>query len=141
MDRFTPYIITAGSNTNHAEVISPSALKMMIKRARSPILILGEKCEREIIDRLIETYKLKVIKTPEEMNLMIVMKYLTQSEHDLAIFVGITYYYLAQALMHLKHFSNLVTVSIDRYYQPNAHYSFPNLDEKEYLDYLNRLIE
>ncbi|AIJ04854.1 CO dehydrogenase/acetyl-CoA synthase epsilon subunit [Methanocaldococcus bathoardescens] len=143
-ERFIAYIPTAGSNVAHAEITSPTLVKMMIRRAKKPILILGENLEndeKELINKLIERYNLKVIKTPEEMNLMAIMKYLANSDYDLALFTGITYYYLAQAATHLKQFSNVITVSIDKYYQPNTIYSFPNLSEDEYLDYLKKLLE
>ncbi len=143
-ERFTAYIPTAGSNVAHAEITSPTLVKMMIRRAKKPILILGENLEedeKELIKRFIEKYNLKVIKTPEEMNLMAIIKLLANSNYDLALFTGITYYYLAQAVTHLKQFSNVITVSIDKYYQPNTLYSFPNLSREEYLDYLNKLLE
>ncbi|CAB3289585.1 Acetyl-CoA decarbonylase/synthase complex subunit epsilon [Methanocaldococcus lauensis] len=143
-ERFVPYIPTAGSNVAHAEITTPTLVKMMIKRSKKPILILGEnlsKDEMELIDKFIEKYNLKVIKTPEEMNLMAIMKFLANSNYDLALFTGITYYYLAQAVTHLKQFSNVVTVSIDKYYQPNTLYSFPNLSNDEYIDYLKKLLE
>ena len=143
-ERFTAYIPTAGSNVAHAEITSPTLVKMMIRRAKKPILILGENLEedeKELIKRFIEKYNLKVIKTPEEMNLMTIIKLLANSNYDLALFTGITYYYLAQAVTHLKQFSNVITVSIDKYYQPNTLYSFPNLSREEYLDYLNKLLE
>ncbi|XRP97308.1 CO dehydrogenase/acetyl-CoA synthase complex subunit epsilon [Methanocaldococcus sp. 16A] len=143
-ERFTAYIPTAGSNVAHAEITNPTLVKMMIRRAKKPILILGENLEdeeKELINKLIEKYNLKVIKTPEDMNLMAIMKYLSNSDYDLALFTGITYYYLAQAATHLKQFSNVTTVSIDKYYQPNTLYSFPNLSKDEYLDYLKKLLE
>ncbi|ACV24041.1 CO dehydrogenase/acetyl-CoA synthase complex subunit epsilon [Methanocaldococcus fervens] len=143
-ERFIAYIPTAGSNVAHAEITSPKLVKMMIKRAKKPILILGENLEdkeKELIEKFIEKYNLEVIKTPEEMNLMALIKFLANSSYDLALFVGITYYYLAQAATHLKQFSNVITVSIDKYYQPNTLYSFPNLSMEEYLDYLNKLLE
>ena len=143
-ERFIAYIPTAGSNVAHAEVTSPTLVKMMIRRAKKPILILGEYLEddeRELINKLIDKFNLEVIKTPEEMNLMAIMKFLASSDYDLALFTGITYYYLAQAATHLKQFSNVVTISIDKYYQPNTLYSFPNLSKEEYLDYLRKLLE
>ncbi|AAB98136.1 acetyl-CoA decarbonylase/synthase, subunit epsilon (cdhB) [Methanocaldococcus jannaschii DSM 2661] len=143
-ERFIAYIPTAGSNVAHAEITSPTLVKMMIRRAKKPILILGENLEeneKELISKLIEKFNLKTIKTPEEMNLMAIMKYLASSDYDLALFTGITYYYLAQAATHLKQFSNVVTISIDKYYQPNTLYSFPNLSKEEYLDYLRKLLE
>jgi len=62
--------------------------------------------------------------------------------HDLAIFVGITYQLQSQMLSTLKHFApHLKTISLDRYYHPNADFSFPNLDEKTWIQNLDRVLE
>jgi acetyl-CoA decarbonylase/synthase complex subunit epsilon len=61
--------------------------------------------------------------------------------HDLAIFVGITYQLQSQMLSTLKHFApHLKTVSLDRYYHPNADFSFPNLDEKTWIQNLDKVV-
>jgi acetyl-CoA decarbonylase/synthase complex subunit epsilon len=61
--------------------------------------------------------------------------------HDLTIFVGITYQLQSQMLSTLKHFAtHLKTVSLDRYYQPNADFSFPNLDEKTWIQNLDKVV-
>jgi acetyl-CoA decarbonylase/synthase complex subunit epsilon len=61
--------------------------------------------------------------------------------HDLAIFVGISYQLQSQMLSTLKHFAtHLRTVSLDRYYQPNADFSFPNLDEKAWIQNLDSVV-
>ena len=62
--------------------------------------------------------------------------------HDLAIFIGIAYQLQSQMLSTLKHFApHLKTVSLDRYYHPNAGFSFPNLDEKTWIEALDRVVE
>jgi acetyl-CoA decarbonylase/synthase complex subunit epsilon len=44
-------------------------------------------------------------------------------------------------LSTLKHFAtHLKTVSLDRYYQPNADFSFPNLDEKTWIQNLDTVV-
>jgi acetyl-CoA decarbonylase/synthase complex subunit epsilon len=48
--------------------------------------------------------------------------------YDLALFMGLPYYMEFVILAGLKHFStNLKTISLDRYYNPHASWSFPNL--------------
>jgi len=68
-----------------------------------------------------------------------------KGQYDLAIFVGIQYYMEWVILSGLKHFSSkLKTISLDRFYQPHASWSFPNipLDEwKENLKIIKREIE
>lgn len=48
--------------------------------------------------------------------------------YDLALFMGLPYYMEFVILAGLKHFSsNLKTISLDRFYNPHATWSFPNL--------------
>jgi acetyl-CoA decarbonylase/synthase complex subunit epsilon len=58
-------------------------------------------------------------------------------KHDLALFVGLPYYMEWIILSSLKNFSSKIkTISLDRFYQPNASWSFPNIS---YNDWKNKL--
>jgi len=64
--------------------------------------------------------------------------------YDLALFVGLPYYMEWTILSGLKHIAaHLKTVSLDRYYQPHATWSFPNISidvwETSLKTILNRL--
>lgn len=62
--------------------------------------------------------------------------------HDLAIFLGIPYPLQSQMLSTLKHFAtNLRTISLDRFFQPNADWSFPNLGEEEWGEEILKVLE
>ena len=62
-------------------------------------------------------------------------------QHDLAMFMGITYYMEWVIFSGLKHFGqNLKTISLDRYYQPHASWSFPNLPTKDWAQNLEVII-
>ncbi len=51
-----------------------------------------------------------------------------KGRYDLVIFLGMDYYYASQMLSSIKHFGHGTrTISLQRYYQPNASYSMPNL--------------
>jgi len=53
--------------------------------------------------------------------------------YDLAMFMGLPYYMEFVILAGLKHFSKgLKTISLDRYYDPHASWSFPNLSVKDW---------
>jgi acetyl-CoA decarbonylase/synthase complex subunit epsilon len=66
--------------------------------------------------------------------------------YDFVIFYGIIYYYASQMLSCLKNFATeplMHTVSIDRYYHPNARMSFTNIMprmEDEYKDMLKKFV-
>jgi len=56
-----------------------------------------------------------------------------QGPYDLAMFMGLPYYMEFVILSSLKHFStNLKTISLDRFYNPHATWSFPNLSVKDW---------
>jgi len=62
-------------------------------------------------------------------------------QYDLAIYMGMTYYFENILFSSLKHFSpNLKTISLDRYYHPNASWAFPNLPEKDWAQNLEIII-
>ncbi len=55
--------------------------------------------------------------------------------HDLAMFMGLPYYMDFVIMAGLKHFSeNLKTISLNRFYNPHASWSFPNLSVKDWND-------
>ena len=54
--------------------------------------------------------------------------------YDLLLFIGIHYSFGWNVLSALKHFAKTITViSLDRFYQPNATWSFPNLKPDEWI--------
>ncbi|MEM2975543.1 MAG: CO dehydrogenase/acetyl-CoA synthase complex subunit epsilon [Candidatus Bathyarchaeia archaeon] len=63
-------------------------------------------------------------------------------QYDLAVFAGFPYYMEWVVLNNLKHFApNLKTITLDRYYQPNASWSFPNLSVDNWSQNLQAIIE
>ncbi len=62
-------------------------------------------------------------------------------QYDLAMFMGITYYMEWVLFSGLKHFSqNLKTISLDRYYHPQASWSFPNLSVDDWAQNLEVIV-
>ncbi|UCE43697.1 MAG: CO dehydrogenase/acetyl-CoA synthase complex subunit epsilon [Candidatus Bathyarchaeota archaeon] len=61
--------------------------------------------------------------------------------YDLAMFMGLPYYMEFTILAGLKHFStNLKTISLDRFYNPHATWSFPNLSVKDWSESFETII-
>jgi acetyl-CoA decarbonylase/synthase complex subunit epsilon len=61
--------------------------------------------------------------------------------YDLAMFMGLPYYMEFVVLAGLKHFSkNLKTISLDRFYNPHATWSFPNLSVKDWNESFEMII-
>jgi acetyl-CoA decarbonylase/synthase complex subunit epsilon len=65
-----------------------------------------------------------------------------QGQYDLAVFMGIPYYMEWLILSGLKHFAykHLTTISLDRFYQPHATWSFPNTKIQEWIKSLEDVI-
>ena len=62
--------------------------------------------------------------------------------YDYVLMIGGVYYFESQMLATLKHFAPHVrTVSLDRFYQPNATFSFSNMDLGKWKEGLDAMIE
>ena len=65
-----------------------------------------------------------------------------KGSYDLALFMGLPYYMGFVILAGLKHFSpNLKTISLDRFYTPNATRSFPNLKVQDWKENMEVIIK
>ncbi|MEM3040524.1 MAG: CO dehydrogenase/acetyl-CoA synthase complex subunit epsilon [Nitrososphaerota archaeon] len=61
--------------------------------------------------------------------------------YDMLIMLGLPYYVGWLVLSGLKHFApNLITLSLDRYYQPHASWSFPNLSDRDWEENLRVIV-
>jgi anaerobic carbon-monoxide dehydrogenase, CODH/ACS complex subunit epsilon len=62
--------------------------------------------------------------------------------YDVALFMGLPYYMEFVILSGLKHFSeNLKTISLNKYYNPHASWSFPNLKAEEWTQSFETIIK
>jgi len=64
-----------------------------------------------------------------------------KGQYDLALFSGIPYPMEWNILSGLKHFApHLKTICLDRFYQPHASWSFPNISLEEWHNYLKVIV-
>ena len=64
-----------------------------------------------------------------------------EGNHDLVIFMGIRTDLAEQGLSTLKHFArHLRTMTLCKYYYPNASYSLPNLKDGKWKEFLDSLL-
>ena len=62
-------------------------------------------------------------------------------QYDLALFMGLPYYMEFVILSALKHFApNLKTISLGRFYNPHATWSFPNIKVKDWNESLEIIV-
>jgi acetyl-CoA decarbonylase/synthase complex subunit epsilon len=142
-------------------VNSKQAAKI-IKRAQRRIVITGSKLEDVdeavklangalvVAPNTLSQFKKKGA-TPVSMNKVNITNLLRDSSqwkgldgkgpYDLAIYMGSPYYFESQMLSCLKHFSSCKTMSVSRFYQPNATYSFDNATEEKWKKVLGELMK
>jgi len=62
--------------------------------------------------------------------------------YDMVVFIGGLYYFQSMMLSTLKHFAPKVkTISIDRFYHPNAEFSLENLSIEKWREGLDSIIK
>ncbi len=155
------------------EVVSPEVAGRYISRAKRPLLVVGSEILRDefFVAIAIEIGKkgIPIAATGHSISGFVEQGYddaryynlheLTnclrdpewrgidgQGGHDMVIFFGILYYYASQMLSCIKNFATeplVRTLSIDRYYHPNARMSFGNIPpgrEDEYRAMLKQLV-
>jgi acetyl-CoA decarbonylase/synthase complex subunit epsilon len=119
---FLSYVARLSKSRRIPVVATAHTLKPLVESGLQPAAAMGMV---EITDRL------------KDLNWSLDGK----GPHDLAVFMGISYQLQSQMLSTLKHFATHIrTVSLDRYYHPNADFSFPNLDEKTWIQNLDEVV-
>ncbi len=124
--------------------VDPKLIAELIKSAKSPVLITGGRLlnDDRLVDFAVRFWRkgIPIIATGASSKKLIEMgvkpvfysrslHYLIQyvmdswGGYDLILFMGFQPSYLSRMLSALKHFSDVITVSIDEFYQPNAKYS------------------
>jgi len=64
-----------------------------------------------------------------------------QGRYDLALFMGLQYYLEWVVLSGLKHFApHVKTISLDRYHQPHANWSFSNMTVEDWERQLKAIV-
>ncbi|MGQ9468793.1 MAG: CO dehydrogenase/acetyl-CoA synthase complex subunit epsilon [Nitrososphaerales archaeon] len=62
--------------------------------------------------------------------------------YDSVLFVGGIYHFQSLMLSTLKHFApHLRTFSIDRFYHPNAEFSFENMDKEKWVQEFKKMVD
>ena len=151
-----------------AQELKPETLIDQINKAKKPILIVSkfEEFEEDIATTLIQKLQEKatIVFTPWAMKhfggkfqpdimlgLTDVTNRLTKgwkgpngedSAFDLILYFGSYYYHQSQMHSALKHFlPETPRISLNRYYSPNASYSFNNYTEKRWTIAMNTILE
>ena len=158
----TPWQLGNVPGQKHATELSAEIAVELIKKSKNPLLVVGPQAfETKVGDEVLADVLMKlgggipVVATAHALkgflerglnkvasigivdltNKLVDPKWSMtgNGHHDLVLFSGIQYPLLSQMLSTLKHFSaNMKTISLDRFFQPNADWSFPNFAEKRW---------
>ncbi len=122
--RTIDYIIRLGETMNIPIVVTAHVVTEFVKRGIQPASSMSA---MDIGNRLSD---------PEWQGLD------GKGPYDLALFIGLPYYMEFVILSGLKHFAtNLKTISLGRFYNPHATWSFPNLSIKDWSESFSLIIE
>ena len=115
---------------------------LMVKATKTPVVATAQ-----VIKEFLE----RGVQSAASMSAMDIANRLQDSEwdglngegqYDLALFSGIPYSMEWNILSGLKHFApHLKTICLDRFYQPHASWSFPNISLEEWQKYLKVVVD
>ncbi len=153
-----------------ARPVLPDVAARIVKNAKRPVLVIGARIQElngaliERTIRLANTRSMPIVATAHsgkflaergfknyvEMGVVEATNALTDEEWkgidgngkpDLVMVLGAHLDLMNATFQSLKNFSDIPSLSIDRYFMSNATYSLPNLTEEIWLAYLDELIE
>lgn len=118
------YIVMLAKSINSPLVVSPSFCKNFMGFDDIKVVCMGIE---DLVNRLKE-------KEWEGFD--------SKGNYDSVVFVGGIYYFQSLMLSTLKHFApHLKTFSIDRFYHPNAEFSFENMAEGRWVQEFKNMVE
>lgn len=162
----TSWVKTQESGPKKAIPVMPDAASRIIKRAKRPVLVIGSAINDVdgVLDRVIKlqsagvglvatghSIKFLLDKGADALQMGVVeaTNLLTDPNWkgpdgkgmpDLVMVMGVHLDLTNQTFSTLKNFTDIESMCIDRYFMPNATYSFPNLTESIWLEYLDELV-
>ena len=165
-ERVIPWQPTVIAGPKQALMVTPETAKMMVKKAKRPLLVLGPLAKEEpLVTHSIEIadkWDLPIVTTADTFKIYLDRGIKTKAygvveiinllkdpewkglkgegQHDLVIFIGGIYYMASQGLSTLKHFApHLKTLTLCKYFHSNADASFPNMKDEEWSIYLEKM--
>ncbi|MDO8870982.1 MAG: CO dehydrogenase/acetyl-CoA synthase complex subunit epsilon [Methanobacteriaceae archaeon] len=165
-ERVIPWQPTVIAGPKQALLVTPETAKMMLKKAKRPLFVVGPLLKEDPILSLTkdiaEHWELPIVTTGDayktfkdlgvdstHYGIVEIVNLLKdpdwkgikgEGQHDLVMFIGCIYYIASQGLSTLKHFApHLKTLTICKFFHSNADASFPNMNDDEWLKYLEKM--
>ena len=167
-ERVIPWQPTVIAGPKQALLVTPETAEMMLKKAKRPLMIMGPLVKDSpvlaLAAQIAEKWNIPIVSTGDafkalnEANIesrsygvVEIVNLLKDPEwkgingegqHDLVLFIGVIYYIASQGLSTLKHFApHLKTLTLCKFFHSNADASFPNMNDEEWIKYLEKLAE
>jgi len=167
-ERVIPWQPTVIAGPKQALLVTPETAEMMLKKAKKPLMIIGPLVKDSpvlaLAAQIAEKWNIPIVSTGDafkalnEANIesrsygvVEIVNLLKDPEwkgingegqHDLVLFIGVIYYIASQGLSTLKHFApHLKTLTLCKFFHSNADASFPNMNDEEWIKYLEKLAE
>ena len=163
----TSWIKTQEAGPQKAIPVLPDTASRIIKKAKKPVIVIGSAINDVdgVLDRVIKLKKkgIGLVATGHSIKFLLekgsdaphagvveVTSLLTDPEWkgidgkgapDFVMVLGVNLDLTNQTFSTLKNFTDIESMCIDRYFMINATYSFPNVTEDIWLEYLDELIE
>ena len=165
-DRLIPWQPTVIAGPKQGLLATPETAKLMLQKAKRPLLVVGPYGKNEPlmshVKDIAQTWDLPIVTTSNAFKsfyengihtvpygIVEITNLLKdpdwkgingEGQHDLVVFVGCIYYIASQGLSTLKHFApHLKTLTICKFFHSNADASFPNMNDKEWNSYLEKM--
>lgn len=163
----TSWVRTQESGPKKAIPVLPDAASRIIKKAKRPVLVIGSKINDTsgVLDKVIALKKtgIGIVATGHSIKFLLdkgtdafqagvveITNLLTDPDWqgtdgnglpDLVMVMGVHLDLTNQTFSTLKNFTDIESMCLDRYFMVNATYSFPNVTDDIWLDYLDELIK
>jgi acetyl-CoA decarbonylase/synthase complex subunit epsilon len=167
-ERVIPWQPTVIAGPKQALLVTPETAEMMLKKAKRPLMIIGPLIKDSPVltlsTQIAEKWNIPIVSTGDAFKplneagvkskpygVVEIVNLLKDPEwkgikgegqHDLVLFIGVIYYIGSQGLSTLKHFApHLKTLTICKFFHSNADASFPNMNDEEWIKYLEKLVQ
>ncbi len=165
-ERVIPWQPTVIAGPKQALLVTPETAEMMLKKAKRPLIVMGPLVKdspvMSLAVQIAEKWNIPIVSTADmfktlneadveskSYGVVEIVNLLKdpdwegingEGQHDLVLFIGVIYYIGSQGLSTLKHFApHLKTLTLCKFFHSNADASFPNMEDEEWIRYLEKL--
>ncbi len=162
----TSWVGTQRGGPSEARAVTPEVAAKIIKNAEKPAIVIGARIKDvegvlERVIRIANTKNMPIVATAHssrfleecgfknyvKMGVVEITNAATDPEWkgingampDLVIVLGVHLALMNATFQSLKNFSEIKTLALSRYFMANASFSFPNLTDELWLEYLERV--